>query len=255
MTVEEAGLRVEAAMNRSQQTSEVSYQTPFQKSQNPVSKLASTFSTGVFSLMRMSHEAVFDVVKLYEQIGKEGDVYNALREKGVPAEELAAQGAKIDALKARKLGLVGQTAKTMFVAHTLSGMLYGLASNYGVWDTEEMIAAGVVGPLAGVPFLGPGLESVVRGFLGLKQYPGNQDLATEVIGELTRATVQAVNGEPFEKWGKGLLAGAQMVTPVPLLLSQRITYSAANDLTEGELGRFLLTLTGASDKKVDKLTK
>jgi len=255
MTVEEAGLRVEAAMNRSQQTSEVSYQTPFQKSQNPVSKLASTFSTGVFSLMRMSHEAVFDVVKFYEQIGKEGDVYNTLREKGAPAEELAAQGSKIDALKARKLGLVGQTAKTMFVAHTLSGMLYSLASNYGVWDTEEMIAAGVVGPLAGVPFLGPGLESVVRGFLGLKQYPGNQDLATEVIGELTRATVQAVNGEPFEKWGKGLLAGAQMVTPVPLLLSQRITYSAANDLTEGELGRFLLTLTGASDKKVDKLTK
>jgi len=253
MTLEEAGLRVEYAVKRALQTSEMSHLTPFQKSQNSFSRLASTFTTGTFSLMRMSHEAVFNTVKLLEQIGKERDTYNLLRESGAPAVELEAQGARIDALRAKRGEVVGQTAKTIFVAHTLAGAAYTLAS--GNTDLREIIAGALLGPLPGIPFLGAGLEATVRGMLGLKQFPGNQDLVTETVEDLTAALYRAVDGQPIERWGPKLLSGTQLVTPVPLVLSKNIAYSAANDLTEGELGRFLLTLTGFSDKKVDELTK
>jgi hypothetical protein len=254
MTLEEASLRVEEKMKSTQHTQDVAYQTKFQKDTNTWNRLFSAYTTGTFSLLRMSHEAAFDLVKVYETLGMEKKKYNTLREANATPDEMAPVAARIAELNKLRRKVAGQTAKTLAVAHVTSGVLYSLASNYGVAELDELIAAGILGPINAVPGFGRFAETTLRSMMGLKRYPATQDMVTQTLLDMGMS-LSGGNQSSTQRWTEGMLKGAQLASPFPALFAGRLAFSAVDDLSDGDFGRFFMIATGATPNTVDKLTK
>lgn len=252
MSVEEAGLRVEAVMNNTQQTSAMAYLTPFQKSPAMGDRLLSNFTSGPFSSMRMSHEAVHAMIKGIDRYGRERDNLAAMINEGADEAALTKQRELIAETKARKWELTKQAAKVIGIAHVGQGMLYALMSNYGHWDTADEVAGVILGSTGALLLIGPVIENSVRAVVGLKKYQDDSGLVQGSIQSIADL-FKSYEDKPERLFYDTAAEAAKLPSPLPFGWLTNVGFSVKDDLLEGDIAKFIAVLAGATPNSIDRI--
>ena len=153
-----------------------------------------------------------------------------------------------------------QFSKTVAIYHVLIPMMFQFVSDWFRWDPEEQKRAVILGPFNGIFLVGDGLDYLIRGALGLRQFPSevplysiprDADKAFKLIRD------EEITTEDVFSAIRGLAGSVGAIKGYPLKQSIDIT-TGIKEILESEyesgLAKFLGWSPYIAEKEVEKET-
>lgn len=245
---EEARAKVMKFMRDTQQSTELTTQSRIQRSDQALNKLATTYSTATFSMLRQVNDSILQTLRAREAIAQQRLALAELIDSGAEPAQISFARAELASLQKAGKKVYAQSAKRIFLYHILAGTTYQFLTNLGEWDWAEQGAAAVLGGTTSLPVMGDALEALVRGGLNLSQYQ-QTSVITPALMSGVRAILDIAEGEADADTLRKLAEAAQLGLPLPLKQLNDVVASIADE----DLRKTVLLLFGSSKYMAEKV--